>query len=80
MAHSLPVKQREEFLVTRALTDVEARDVIKNGRVGRLGCIDNQEPYVVPINYLVDDDTIYSHSLPGRKIDAMRSHPEPVYK
>jgi nitroimidazol reductase NimA-like FMN-containing flavoprotein (pyridoxamine 5'-phosphate oxidase superfamily) len=49
--------------------------VIKNGRVGRLGCIDNQEPYVVPINYLADDDTIYSHSLPGRKIDAMRSHP-----
>lgn len=61
--------------MTRALTDVEARDVIKNGRVGRLGCIDNQEPYVVPINYLADDDTIYSHSLPGRKIDAMRSHP-----
>ena len=61
--------------MTRALTDVEARDVIKNGRVGRLGCIDNQELYVVPINYLADDDTIYSHSLPGRKIDAMRSHP-----
>ena len=61
--------------MTRALTDVEARDVIKNGKVGRLGCIDNQEPYVVPINYLADDDTIYSHSLPGRKIDAMRSHP-----
>ena len=61
--------------MTRALTEVEARDVIKNGKVGRLGCIDNQEPYVVPINYLADDDTIYSHSLPGRKIDAMRSHP-----
>ena len=61
--------------MTRALSDVEARDVIKNGKVGRLGCIDNQEPYVVPINYLADDDTIYSHSLPGRKIDAMRSHP-----
>ena len=61
--------------MTRALTDVEARDVIKNGRVGRLGCIDNQEPYVVPINYLADDDTIYSHSLPGRKINAMKSHP-----
>ena len=61
--------------MTRALSDVEAREVIKNGKIGRLGCIDNQDPYVVPINYLADDDTIYSHSLPGRKIDAMRSHP-----
>ena len=61
--------------MTRVLSDFEARDVIKNGRVGRLGCIDNQEPYVVPINYLADDGAIYSHSLPGRKIDAMRAHP-----
>lgn len=61
--------------MTRVLSDVEARDVIKNGRVGRLGCIDNQEPYVVPINYLADKESIYSHSLPGRKIDAMKSHP-----
>jgi nitroimidazol reductase NimA-like FMN-containing flavoprotein (pyridoxamine 5'-phosphate oxidase superfamily) len=60
--------------VTRVLNDVEALDVIKSGKVGRLGCIDNQEPYVVPINYLVDEGSIYSHSLPGRKIDAMRAH------
>lgn len=46
--------------MTRVLSDVEALDVIKSGKVGRLGCIDNQEPYVVPINYLVDDGSIYS--------------------
>ena len=61
--------------MTRVLNDVEALDVIKSGKVGRLGCIDNQEPYVVPINYLADEGSIYSHSLPGRKIDAMRAHP-----
>jgi nitroimidazol reductase NimA-like FMN-containing flavoprotein (pyridoxamine 5'-phosphate oxidase superfamily) len=57
------------------LNDVEAREVIKAGKVGRLGCVDKDEPYVVPINYLLDEWSIYSHSLPGRKIDAMRSHP-----
>ncbi len=56
------------------LSDTEAREVIKTGKVGRLGCIDKDEPYVVPINYLVDEESIYSHSLPGRKIDAMRAH------
>jgi nitroimidazol reductase NimA-like FMN-containing flavoprotein (pyridoxamine 5'-phosphate oxidase superfamily) len=30
---------------------------------------------VVPINYLFDQRSIYSHSLPGKKIDAMRVHP-----
>jgi len=61
--------------MTRLLNDAEALEVIKAGKVGRLGCIDNDEPYVVPINYLVDEGSIYSHSLPGKKIDAMRAHP-----
>jgi len=43
--------------------------------MGHLGCIDGGEPYVVPINYLLDEGSIYSHSLPGRKIDAMRANP-----
>lgn len=61
--------------MNRVLSDAEAREVIKAGKVGRLGCIDKDEPYVVPINYFLDAGSIYSHSLPGRKIDAMRSHP-----
>ena len=59
----------------RVLSDAEAREVIRTGKVGRLGCIDKDEPYVVPINYLLDEKSIYSHALPGRKIDAMRGHP-----
>lgn len=60
--------------MSRVLSDTEAREVVKAGKVGRLGCIDKDEPYVMPINYLVDEESIYSHSLPGRKIDAMRAH------
>jgi hypothetical protein len=53
----------------------EAFEIIKNGKVGRLGCIDEGEPYVVPINYVVSEGHIFSHSLPGKKIDAMRAQP-----
>lgn len=60
--------------MTRALNESEAWAVINAGRMGHLGCIDHDEPYVVPINYLVEDQRIYSHSLPGRKISALRSH------
>lgn len=61
--------------MTRMLTEAEARNLIVSGKIGRLGCVDNGEPYVVPVNYVFEDGSIYSHSLPGRKIDAMRAHP-----
>ena len=61
--------------MSKVLSEEEALALISAGKIGRLGCVDNGEPYVVPINYVVDDRSIYSHSLPGRKIDAMRAHP-----
>ena len=59
----------------RTLLEEEARSLLSSAKVGRLGCVDDGEPYIVPINYLFEDGSIYSHSLPGRKIDAMRTHP-----
>ena len=61
--------------MTVILSEAEALEVIKAGKLGRLGCIDKNEPYVVPINYMLVEGSIYSHSLPGTKIDAMRLNP-----
>ncbi len=61
--------------MTKVLNESEAWAVINAGRMGHLGCIDHDEPYVVPINYLADEGRLYSHSLPGRKISALRRHP-----
>ena len=57
------------------LLESEARLIMQRGTVARLGCIHNDEPYVVPINYLLEGDKAYSHSLPGLKIDALRKNP-----
>jgi nitroimidazol reductase NimA-like FMN-containing flavoprotein (pyridoxamine 5'-phosphate oxidase superfamily) len=59
----------------KPLSEEEARALLSACRIGRLGCVDNGEPYVVPINYVFEDGAIYSHSLPGRKIEALRAHP-----
>jgi len=59
----------------KALQEGEAIELLSTCKIGRLGCVDNGEPYVVPINYVFEDGNIYSHSLPGRKIDALRAHP-----
>lgn len=59
----------------RELSPAEARELLSTGRIARLGCIAEGSPYVVPVNYVFDGDTIYVHSLPGRKVMAMRADP-----
>ena len=53
----------------------QARDLLQSGRIGRLGCIVNGEPYIVPINFYFEDNAAYSHSLPGLKITSLRQNP-----
>ncbi|HKX33006.1 MAG TPA: pyridoxamine 5'-phosphate oxidase family protein [Blastocatellia bacterium] len=48
---------------------------LRERAVGRLGCIIDGAPYVVPVNYYFDGEDIYVHSLPGRKIEALRANP-----
>lgn len=57
------------------LSEDEARQLFQSARVVRLGCIVNGEPYVVPINCHLENDYLYSHSLPGLKISGLRENP-----
>lgn len=57
------------------LMEDEARDLLTEERLGRLGCISDGEPYVVPVNYIYDGECAIVHSLPGRKVIAMRLNP-----
>ena len=59
----------------RMLSKDEARELLQKARIGRLGCIVNEMPYVIPINCYLEGDYVYSHSLPGLKIAALRDNP-----
>lgn len=59
----------------RDLGEKEARQLLKASHFARLGCIVNGEPYVTPINYKFENDSIYCHSLPGLKIEGLRKNP-----
>ena len=61
-------------MITR-LSQEEARALLTASSVGRLGCVYEGGPYVVPINYVLDGDSIYVHSLAGRKLEALRANP-----
>jgi uncharacterized protein len=57
------------------LNEGQSREVLHRGRIARLGCIVDNSPYVVPVNYVFDGNQAYVHSLPGRKVTAMRENP-----
>lgn len=48
-----------------------AIDLLRNTTMGRLGCIANKIPYVVPVNYCFDGQNILIHSHPGLKIEEL---------
>jgi nitroimidazol reductase NimA-like FMN-containing flavoprotein (pyridoxamine 5'-phosphate oxidase superfamily) len=53
----------------------EIESVLHRHHVGRLAYVVDGEPYVVPITYTYQDGFIYGHTLPGQKLDAMRTEP-----
>jgi uncharacterized protein len=57
------------------LSDSDSQAVLRECTFGRLGCIADGGPYVVPVNYIFDGNFIYLHSLPGKKINALRANP-----
>jgi uncharacterized protein len=59
------------------LSEDDARKFLGERSLARLGCVtDRGEPYVVPVNYFFRDDSIFIHSRPGLKIEALRKNPK----
>ena len=59
----------------KRLSTEESLALLSASRLARLGCNAGDYPYVVPVNYVYDDGAIIVHSLPGKKIEAMRADP-----
>jgi nitroimidazol reductase NimA-like FMN-containing flavoprotein (pyridoxamine 5'-phosphate oxidase superfamily) len=57
------------------ISEAESRSLLSTLQVGRLGCVVDGGPYVVPINFYFEDDCVYAHSLQGLKISALRQNP-----
>jgi nitroimidazol reductase NimA-like FMN-containing flavoprotein (pyridoxamine 5'-phosphate oxidase superfamily) len=59
----------------KTLSENEARELIARENFAHLGCVlEEDTPYVVPVNYLLREDAVYIHSLEGTKLDALRKN------
>jgi nitroimidazol reductase NimA-like FMN-containing flavoprotein (pyridoxamine 5'-phosphate oxidase superfamily) len=50
-------------------------EVLRSEVVGRIGCIAQGWPYIVPVTYVYDGEHVYAHSSEGMKLRAMRADP-----
>ena len=57
------------------MTNAEAMQFLSDQKVGHLAVIDDSEPYVSPISYVVDGDKLYFRSRPGRRLSALATNP-----
>jgi uncharacterized protein len=62
------------MLVTK-MRSRDCRDMLVRLGFGRLACVSNNRPYIVPIYFSYDADRLYCFSTLGRKIEWMRENP-----
>jgi len=59
----------------------EAWELLGKEFYGRLGISVGDQPYIVPVNYVLDGKKIYIHSAnKGRKLDAIRANPKVCFE
>jgi uncharacterized protein len=70
-----PTMRRQDKLIT---DHAEQLKILDDAKVLRVGLIDGDRPYVVPMNFGRDGDDLWLHatSASGLKLDCIRAHPQ----
>jgi hypothetical protein len=58
------------------LNETECREILSRSSIARLGCSQNDQPYVVPVGIAYEAEYIYVFATPGKKIEWMRANPK----
>lgn len=59
----------------------EIDGILRRAQVCRLGLVDGDTPYIVPLCFGYDGQALYFHcALQGRKMDALRRHPRVCFE
>ncbi len=57
------------------LTDLQIRNILSSQVIGRLGCTDGKQPYIVPVTFTYDGEYIYGQTNEGMKLQILRKNP-----
>jgi nitroimidazol reductase NimA-like FMN-containing flavoprotein (pyridoxamine 5'-phosphate oxidase superfamily) len=71
------LRRQEQEITDRA----ELEAILARATVCRLGLIDGDRPYIVPVCFAYCDSALYVHSAPeGHKIDVLRHYPQVCFE
>lgn len=59
-----------------AMNQFEIMHLVEHAKVGRLACVNESQPYVIPMNFVCRLGYFYSFTTYGRKIEWMRANPK----
>ena len=62
------------------LNEIEIESLLSQQTIGRIGCHADGMTYIVPINYVYQDDCVYAHSGPGKKIEMLDKNPQVCFQ
>lgn len=62
------------------LCSEQIEEILRSNHLGRIGCKDSEQVYIVPINYVYDGNSIIAHSVYGMKIEMMRKNPNVCFQ
>ena len=65
-------------MLIHELSESDCREVLRRGDLGRLACVHDDQPYILPIHFSFDAarNCLYAFSTVGQKIAWMRQHPK----
>jgi uncharacterized protein len=58
------------------ISQQECRELLERVSIGRLACSLNDQPYIVPVAFSYEPDSLYIFSTFGKKIEWMRQNPK----
>jgi uncharacterized protein len=62
------------------LNDEQIENVLSSQVVGRIGCTDGKQPYIVPVTYTYDGKYIYGQTNEGMKLNMLRKNPNVCFE
>ena len=64
------------MIEVKDMTSKEVEDLLGRVNYGHLGCSSNNHPYVLPIHFACDQQTIYIYTTEGKKSEIIEANPE----
>ena len=73
-------KPGSEEIMIGELEEERIDQILRNEAVGRIGCGNGEQIYVVPVTYVYDGKNVYGHMDEGEKVRLMRANPKVCFE